>query len=183
MDCQSHRQLRPRRTDSRLRRDGPQDHRGLLRRHGASRRRRLQRQGPVEGRSQRRIFLPLRGAAARDGWAWRKRAEIQVALRNRTWRSQSSVKVETFGTGDEARAADASCARVRLPAGRDHREARPAAANLPADHKLRTFWSPGSFVGALTCKRQDGRLSCLATRRRAMAGELSFVDRLVDSVL
>src|SRR5437867_3648549 len=34
----------------RRRPDRPQDHRGHLRRHGASRRRRLQRQGPLEGR-------------------------------------------------------------------------------------------------------------------------------------
>ena len=43
---------------------GPQDHRRQLRRRRPSRRRRLQRQGPVEGGSQRRLLLPLRGAAA-----------------------------------------------------------------------------------------------------------------------
>ena len=42
--------LRHRRPGRRLRPDGSQDHRRHLRRHGAPRRRRVQRQGPVEGR-------------------------------------------------------------------------------------------------------------------------------------
>ena len=47
-----------------------QDHRRHLWRLGPARRRRVQRQGPIEGRPQQRLFLPLRGQAGgrlRDG--------------------------------------------------------------------------------------------------------------------
>ena len=73
---QPHRPLRDRRARGRLRADRPQDHRGHLRRHGPPRRRRVLRQGPVEGgplgglrralrgqeRGGRRPGRPLRGA-------------------------------------------------------------------------------------------------------------------------
>ena len=51
--------LRDRRPGRRLRADGPQDHRRHLRRHGPPRRRRVQRQGPVEGRPQRGVRRAL----------------------------------------------------------------------------------------------------------------------------
>ena len=56
---QPDRALRDRRTDGRLRPDGPQDHRRHLRRHGPPRRRRVQRQGSVEGRPLRRLRRAL----------------------------------------------------------------------------------------------------------------------------
>ena len=59
---QPDRQLHARRTVGRRRRHRPQDHRRHLRRLGPSRRRRVQRQGSVEGRSQLRVLLPLRRA-------------------------------------------------------------------------------------------------------------------------
>ena len=51
--------LRHRRPAGRLRPHRPQDHRRQLRRHGPSRRRRLQRQGPLEGRPQRLLLRAL----------------------------------------------------------------------------------------------------------------------------
>jgi S-adenosylmethionine synthetase len=54
-----HRQFHPRWTVSRRRRHRPQNHRRQLRRLGPSWRRRVQRQGSVEGRSQQRVLLPL----------------------------------------------------------------------------------------------------------------------------
>jgi hypothetical protein len=53
--------LRHRRPGGRLRPDRAQDHRRHLRRHGPSRRRRLLRQGPVQGRPLGRLRRPLRG--------------------------------------------------------------------------------------------------------------------------
>ena len=49
----------------RRRRDGPEDHRRHVRRLRAARRRSLQREGPVEGRPERRLLLPLGGAEDR----------------------------------------------------------------------------------------------------------------------
>ena len=82
----------------RLRRDRAQDHRRHVRRHGPSRRRRVQRQGSEQGRSQRRVLRPLRRASGREeGIA--KRAEVQVAYA--IGRAEPvSVRVDTFGTGD-----------------------------------------------------------------------------------
>ncbi len=56
---QPDRPLRHRRPDGRHRRHRPQDHRRHLRRHGAPRRRRVQRQGPVQGRPLRRLHGAL----------------------------------------------------------------------------------------------------------------------------
>ena len=58
---QPDRQVRRRRPAGRHRPHRPQDHRRHLRRHGPSRRRRLLRQGPVQGRPQRRLHGPLGG--------------------------------------------------------------------------------------------------------------------------
>ena len=56
---QPDRPVRDRRPDGRLRPDRPQDHRRHLRRHGPPRRRRVQRQGPLEGRPLGRLRRPL----------------------------------------------------------------------------------------------------------------------------
>jgi hypothetical protein len=56
---QPDRPFRRRRAAGRHRFDRPQDHRGQLRRHGPSRRRRVLRQGPDEGGPQRGLHGPL----------------------------------------------------------------------------------------------------------------------------
>ncbi len=58
---QPHRALRARRPDGRCRADRAQDHRRLVRRDGPSRRRRLQWQGPDQGRPIGRLRRPLGG--------------------------------------------------------------------------------------------------------------------------
>ena len=62
---QPHGTVHRRRPVGRLRRHRPQDHRRFVRRDGAPRRRRVQREGPVEGRPQRRVLRPLRRAPGR----------------------------------------------------------------------------------------------------------------------
>ncbi len=81
------RQLHPRRTVGRRRRHRPQDHRRQLRRLGPSRRRRVQRQGPVEGRSQLGVLLPLRRASRSSPRASRRRPRFRSATRS-AWRSR-----------------------------------------------------------------------------------------------
>ena len=62
---QPDRQVRDRRPGRRRRPHRPQDHRRHLRRRGPPRRRRLLRQGPVEGRPLGRLRGPLRGQERR----------------------------------------------------------------------------------------------------------------------
>ena len=81
------RQLHPRRTVGRRRRHRPQDHRRQLRRLGPARRRRVQRQGSVEGRSQQRVLLPLRREAGRRRRASRRRPRFRSATPS-AWRSR-----------------------------------------------------------------------------------------------
>ena len=95
---QPHRQVRGGRADGRLRAHRTQDHRGHLRRHGPSRRRRVQRQGPVQGRplgllrralgGQERGGGGTRRAAARSRWptpsAW--------PARSRSWSKPSAPR-------------------------------------------------------------------------------------------
>ncbi len=65
---------------------GPQDHRRHVRRHGPSRRRRLQRQGPEQGRSQRLLLRALhreeRGRVAASRSAARCRSRTPSASRS-----------------------------------------------------------------------------------------------------
>ena len=67
---QPDRPVRGRRPARRLRSDRPQDHRRHLRRLGPARRRRVQRQGPDEGRSQCRLHGPARGEEHRRRRTW-----------------------------------------------------------------------------------------------------------------
>ena len=66
---QPDRALRRRRPDGRRRADRPQDHRRHLRRHGAPRRRSLQRQGPDKGGPLGGVCGALRGEEHRRGGA------------------------------------------------------------------------------------------------------------------
>ncbi len=71
---QSDRPLRRRRAAGRRGPHGPQDHRRHVRRHGAARRRRVQRQGSVEGR-------PVGGVRGALGGEERRRGQARAALR------------------------------------------------------------------------------------------------------
>jgi S-adenosylmethionine synthetase len=79
---QPDRTLRRRRAAGRHGADGPQDHRGQLRRHGPARRRRFQRQGPVQGGPQRGLHGPLRGQEHRRGRPGHARGN-SIRLRHR----------------------------------------------------------------------------------------------------
>ena len=68
---QPDRPVRDRRPDGRRRPDRPQDHRRHLRRHGPPRRRRVLRQGPVQGRPLGRLRDALGGQERRRGRARR----------------------------------------------------------------------------------------------------------------
>ena len=99
---QPDRHLRARRATRRHRADGSQDHRGHLRRHGPSRWRCLLREGPLKGRSFRRLCGAL-GGQARGGRRSRQALRGASGLRHR-------------------------CRASRLVARRDlgHRDRRPA---------------------------------------------------------
>jgi hypothetical protein len=71
---QPDRQVRDRRPGGRLRPHRPQDHRRLLRRLGAPRRRRVLRQGPVQGRPFRGVRRALRREEHRRRGGWRSAA-------------------------------------------------------------------------------------------------------------
>ena len=94
---QPDRPLRDRRPDGRRRPDRPQDHRRHLRRHGPPRRRRLLRQGPVQGRPLGR----LRHALGRQERRRRRPGRAAARSRSPTRSARPSpvgLFVETFGT-------------------------------------------------------------------------------------
>ena len=97
------RALRDRRPDGGRGPHRPQDYRGLVRRHGASRWRRLLGQGPDEGRPFGRLRGPL-GGQERRGRRDRGRFEVEVAY-GIGIAKPISLSIETFGTGriDEER--------------------------------------------------------------------------------
>ena len=61
-----------------------------------------------------------------------------------------SVHIETFGTATAPDGEDRPRRepRVQLPAGRDHRPAQPAPADLLADHQLRALRQEGHDLGS-----------------------------------
>ena len=90
------RQLRARRPARRLRPHRPQDHRRHLRRHGPSRWRRVQRQGPDEGRPLGRVRGAPRGEerrgrrASRSAARCRSRTRSASRTRCRSWSRRSA---------------------------------------------------------------------------------------------
>ena len=130
---------------------GPQDHRRHLRRDGPPRRRRVQRQGPVEGRS---LGAPTRRAtsprtSSRPVWpiAARSRSPTRSASR-----IPCRVMVETFGTEKIGARDDRRAGRraLRPAPGRVPRGAQAAPADLPEDRRLRPLRprGPRLHVGA-----------------------------------
>ena len=128
---------------------GPQGDTGLtgrkiivdsLWRHGAARRRRLQRQGPSKvDRSAAYMGRYVAKNIVAAGLA--TRAEIQFAYAI-GYPDPVSVCVDTFGTGRSERRKDrAGRARgVQFQAGRHHQAAQSAAPDLLQDHQLRPLW-------------------------------------------
>ena len=163
---QPDRQVRRRRPAGRLRAHRPQDHRRHLRRLRPARRRRLLRQGPEQGRPQRRLLRALRREERRGG-----RARARAARCRWRTRSASPTRSRSWST----RSAPASCRTSKIatlvrelfdfkPASLIQ-HARAEAADLPA-HGGRTAtsaaWptgrtSPGSApTASTTCAARPG---------------------------
>ena len=147
---QPERPLRTRRPDRRRRPDRAQDHRRHVWRDRAPRRRGVQRQGPAQGRSLRRVRGATRGEERRrrgPGGPLRGPG----LLRHRA-RASDVDRGGVVRHGDDLGGADAGAreAALRSPARRHHREHGPAAADLPADGGVRPLRSrrPRRAVGA-----------------------------------
>ena len=115
----------------------PQDHRRHLRRRRPSRRRRVLRQGPVEGRPLGRLRRALRGQERRRGRAGgplrgagrlRDRRRAPAVADGRDLRHRARRAVEDRRAGRQA---------LRPAPGRDHPRPRPAPADLPQDRRIR----------------------------------------------
>ncbi len=140
---QPDRPLRHRRPDGRRRPDRPQDHRRQLRRHGPPRRWGVQRQGSDEGRPLGRVRRPLGGEERR-----RRRARGPVRGRGRLrhrHRPADQLQRRLVRHRPDRRQPHPDAHRAALrPAPRvDHRRARPAPPDLPADGRVRPLRSPG----------------------------------------
>ena len=146
-----------------------QDHRRHVRRHGTPRRRRVQRQGSVEGRS----LGVLRGALGREEHRRREAgAAVRGAARVRDRRRRAGV-----GDGryvryvDRSRSAIMDAVRecVRSHPARHHRRARSAQADLQRDVGVRTFrprrrrrWATGGSAMTLFTWERTDRAAALA---------------------
>ena len=144
---QSDRPLRRRRTARRYRADRPQNHRRHLRRLGPSRRRRLQRQGSDEGRSQRRLHGAARGQKHR-GRRLGRSLRSAVGLRHRRHRSgqraRSTPKGPAASTTSGFAKSFAICSRCRPAAsssistcaGRFTARRPPAATSVASEKEF-----------------------------------------------
>ena len=163
-----------RRTVGRLRRHRPQDHRRHVRRHGAPWRRRVQRQGPVEGRSQRRVLRPLRRATSGDATGLRQARRGAGRLRDRPRASRCRCESTRSAPATWRAAAEFVRQFDYRPAAMIERLAL-APADLPADDQLRALREAVAQLGSVG--RVAGRPSLSAsflnysTQRRGDAEE------------
>ena len=168
-------QVRRRRPAGRLRAHRPQDHRRHLRRLRPARRRRVQRQGPEQGRPQRRLHRALRREERRRGRSSRARCEVQVAYAIGV-ADPVSVLVDTFGTGvvpDEKIAALVRELFDFKPASH-HPDARAEAADLPAHGGVRALRArAGRTVLHVGAHRPGRRPAQRGRARQAIVGEVS----------
>ena len=162
---QPDRQVRHRRAGGRLRPDRPQDHRRHLRRHGPPRRRRVLRQGPVQGRSLGRLRGALRRQEHRGRRPGRPLRGAGV-VRHRRCRADLDLGDHLRHRQDQRRQDREADPRALRPAAlRHHPDARPAAPDLPADRQLRPLRPRAGAAGVRRCERQEG------TRHRLLLGE------------
>ena len=166
---QPDRQVRDRRPDGRRRPDRPQDHRRHLRRLRPPRRRRLLRQGPVEGRPLRGLRDAL-GRQERRGRRARHPLRGAGRLRDRQGRAGRAVRRHVRHRAVvRRRAAGRGHRGVRPAPGRDHPRPRPAAPDLRPDLGLRPLrpraarTSPGSRPTAPSCCRRPPASACTPT--------------------
>ena len=149
--------VRGRRAARRRRRDGPQDHRGHLRRRGAARRRRVLGQGSRRRWTARRATW--RATSRRTSWrpGIADRALVQLAYAIGV-ADPVSVMVHTEGTGriPEERITELVRAHFKLTPRGIIEELQPAAADLHEDGGVRPLrpHRAGVHLGA---DRQGGR--------------------------
>ena len=131
---QPDRLLPDRRPARRLRPDGPQDHRRHLRRPRPARRRRLQRQGPDQGRSLGRLHGPLHRQEHRRRRPGRRSAKCSSPTPSATPTRSTSGSTPTAppatGLTDE-QLVDLIRKHFKLTPQGHHRDAEPAPADLP----------------------------------------------------
>ncbi len=103
---------------------------------------------PSQGRSQRRLHGPLGGEEHRGRQA-RRALRDSVRLRHRLPRPGQRAHRHVRHL-HRARREDRPCRepRVQFPAGRHHRPAEPAPADLLADHQLRPLRQEGHELGS-----------------------------------
>ena len=154
---QPDRPVRDRRPDGRRRPHRPQDHRRHLRRHGPPRRRRVLRQGPVQGRPVR---APTRCAgsprtSSPPGWPAAARCRSPTRSARRT-RSACSSRPSAPRRCRPSAIQDAVVRGLRPAAGRDHPRPRPAAADLRPDRGVRPLRprAAGLHLGAHRPRRR-----------------------------
>ena len=156
---QPDRPVRDRRPDGRLRPDRPQDHRRHLRRHGPPRRRRVQRQGPVQGRPLGRLRRPLGGQERRRRRPRRPRRGAG-GLRDRRRPPGVGDGRDVRHRAHRPRPHRRAHRRALRPApGRVPRGAAPAPADLPEDGRLRPLRPrrPRLHLGAHRPRRRPAR--------------------------
>ena len=163
---QPDRPLRGRRPDGRRRPDRPQDHRRHLRRHGPPRRRRLLRQGPVEGR-------PLRGVRHALGGQERRRRRPGPPLRGAGRLRDRQGPPGRASSSRPSAPASSPTSRSSRPCSRSSTCARPrssatstcCARSTPRPRPTATSVasSPSSPGSAPTAPTRSGR-------RRALTG-------------
>ena len=155
---QPDRQVRDRRPGRRRRPHRPQDHRRHLRRHGPPRRRRLLRQGPVEGRPLGRLRRPLRRQE-------RRRRRAGRPLRG-PGRLRDRRRAPGLGDGRDLRHRARSRAREIVAAGR--RALRPAPGRRSASTSTCTGRStrrpPPTATSAARTTTSPGRRPTRPTR-------------------
>ena len=141
---------------------GPQDHRRHLRRHGPPRRRRVQRQGPEQGRPLGRLRRALGGQEHRRRRAGRA---LRGAGRLRDRRGQAGV-----GDGRDASAPRRSAARASRSSIDEHFDLRPGAfreelrLHRPIYQKTAAYGHFGREDHDFTWERTD-KAEALRTRR------------------
>ena len=174
---QSDRPLRHRRPGRRLRPDRAQDHRRHLRRLRAPRRRRVLRQGSLQGRP----LGGLRGALCRQEHRGRgTRAALRGAglLRHRRRRTHLHHGGDLRDRKALGRAPDADRARAFRPhALRPARDAGSRAADLSENRRLRPFRPQGEGIH-LGAHRQGGGARRRTQRKRAPSARSEYrIDR------
>ncbi len=169
---QPDRPLRGRRADGRRRPHRPQDHRRHLRRHGPPRRRRLLRQGPVEGRPLRGVRHALGGQERR-----RRRAGPPLRgpgrLRHRQGPAGRRVHRDLRHRRDPRRGDPEGRARGLRPApGGDHRATSTCCArSTPRPRRTAT--------SAASCPSSPGSAPTAPTRsRRPRASDRELPGRI-----